>query len=247
MKGYTSSQAMLRYFDMLVRGFGAPARAAAALVLILLAGCTPQGALLMAALPEGTVPILLSNLQGMEEGNLKRVAELESRKDWDGLAKFAEENLARDRNNADWWFVAGYAHSQAGRHERAIECYSERVRLAPEDMLGWNQLAQSYRDAGQPQRAVQTLNNAHLVRKGTPSTYFLLGESYSDLNRYLPAAAAYREAVHQNSEFAQAWFGLGRAYSRLNRAADFEQALKALTPLNPALAKELAEMRPGPR
>lgn len=217
------------------------------LALSLLAACTPQAALIIAALPDGTIPKLLSHLQGVEEGNLKRVADLESRRDWDGLTKFAEENLAKDRNDANWWLVAGYAHSQAGRKQRAIECYSEMVRLAPDDMLGWSLLAQAYRDTMQPQRAVQTLNNAHLVHKGTAETWFLLGESYSDLNRDLPAAAAYREAVKMNGEFAQAWFGMGRAYARLSRRDDFERALKVLERLNPPLARELAELRPAPR
>ena len=217
------------------------------LALLALSACTPHTAALVAALPDGTVPILLSQVKGMEEGNRKRVAELEARKDWEGLTKFAEENLARDRNSSDWWTVAGYAHSQAGRHRRAIECYSEVVRLAPDDMLGWNLLAQSYRDAKQPLRAVQTLNNAHRVRQGTAETWFLLGESYSDLNRDLPAASAYREAVQQNSGFARAWFGLGRAYARLGRRAEFEQALKRLEMLNAPLAKELALLRPASR
>jgi len=124
---------------------------------------------------------------------------------------------------------------------RAILGYS------PDDMLGWNLLAQAYRDAKQPQRAVQALSNAHLVSKGTAETWFLLGESYSDLDRYLPAASAYREAIKMNGEFVQAWFGVGRAYARLNRRAEFEQALKTLERLSPPLAKELAEMRPASR
>lgn len=219
----------------------------AGLALAAMSACTPQAALVVSALPEGTIPVLLSHLQGMEESNRKRVIELESRKDWDGLAKFAEENLAKDRNNADWWFIAGYAHSQAGRGQRAIECYGEMVRLAPDDTVGWLFLAQTYRDTRQPLRAVQTLNNAHLVRDGTAATFFLLGESYGDLNRDLPAAAAYREAVKLNSDFAQAWFGLGRANARLGRRTEYEQALKSLERLDPALAKGLAELRPPPR
>jgi predicted Zn-dependent protease len=218
-----------------------------AALALALAGCTPQSMLASALIPDGTTSILLSHLQGAEEGNRKRVAELEARKDWDGLAKFADDNLAKDKNNVDWWFVAGYANTQAGRHPRAIECYSEMVRLAPDEMLGWGSLAQSYRDAKQPLRAVQVLNNAHNVRKGSSETYFLLGESYADLNRDLPATEAYREALKLNREFAQAWFGLGRASARLGRAADYESALKELAKLNPARAKELAELRPGPR
>ena len=217
------------------------------LALLALPACTPQTAALFSLLPDGTIPILLSHVQGMDESNRKRIAELESRKDWDGLTKLAEENLAKDRHNSDWWTVAGYAHSQAGRHPRASECYSEVVRLVPDDMLGWNLLAQSYRDAKQPLRAVQALNNAHRVRPGTAESWFLLGESYSDLDRDLPAAGAYREAVQQNGEFAQAWFGLGRAYARLGRRAEFEQALKNLERLDAPLAKELAELRPASR
>jgi len=216
-------------------------------VLLALPACTPHTLALFSLLPDGTTSILLSHFQDMDESNQKRVAELEARKDWEGLTKLAEENLARDRNSSEWWIVAGYAHSQAGRHQRASECYSEVVRLAPDDMLGWSLLAQSYRDAKQPLRAVQTLNNAHQVRQGTAETWFLLGESYLDLGRDLPAVSAYREAVQRNGEFARAWFGMGRAYARLGRRAEFEQVLKRLEELNMPLAKELAELRPTPR
>jgi tetratricopeptide (TPR) repeat protein len=210
-------------------------------------GCSPQALLLMSAVPDGTTSVLLSHFQGEEHANRKRIAELEARKDWDGLAQFAEANLAKDRNNANWWLVAGYAHSEGGRQQRAIECYSEMVRVSPDDMLGWSLLAKSYRDTRQPLRAVQALNNAHLVRRGTAETYFLLGESYADLDRDLPAAAAYREAIQLDETLARAWFGLGRTSARLGRSADFDTVLKTLTRLDPALAQELAGLRPGRR
>ena len=219
----------------------------AALALAALLGCTVAQSLLLSALPDGTTSILLSHLQGMEEGNRKRVADLEARKDWDGLVKLAGENLARDPNNADWWTVAGFAHSQAGRHALAIQCFSDVVRLSPDEMLGWSLLAQSYRDVKEPARAVQTLNNAHRVRGGSAETWFLLGESYSDLNRDVAAESAYREALGFNRDFAQAWFGLGRVYARLGRTADFDQALKSLARLDTALADQLAKLRPSTR
>jgi predicted Zn-dependent protease len=212
-----------------------------------LPACTPQAMLASALIPDGTSSVLLSHLQGEEDGNRKRILELEARKDWNGIAKFAEENLAKDKNNASWWFVAGYAHAEAGHRQRSIDCYTEMVRLSPDDPAGWIVLAQAYRDAKQPLRAVQTLNNAHVVRNGTASTYYLLGESYADLDRDLPASAAYREATRLDGEFAQAWFGWGRTSARLGRVADYEVALKALQKLHPALAKDLAELRPARR
>jgi tetratricopeptide (TPR) repeat protein len=224
-----------------------PLQWAAVLALLACCGCTPQQALLMSVIPDGTASILLSHFQDEEVGNRERIAELEGSKDWDGLAQFAEANVKKDKNNANWWLVAGYAHSEAGRRDRAIECYGEMVRLAPDDMLGWSLLAKSYRETRQPLRAVNALNNAHLVRQGTAETYFLLGESYSDLDRDLPAAAAYREAVQLDTNLSRAWFGLGRASARLGRAADFDSALQSLSRLDPALAKELAELRPARR
>lgn len=215
--------------------------------ILALAACSPQAVVVSALLPDGTLSVLLSHLEKEEEGNRRRIVELEGRKDWNGLAKFAEDNLAGDRNNASWWLVAGYAHSQAGRMARAIECYGEMVRLAPDDLLGWTLLAQALRNTKQPQRAVQTLNNAHLATKGTAETWFMLGESYAELDRDLPAISAYREAVKMNDEFARAWFGLGRAYSRLNRRVEFEETLKKLERLSPPLAKQLAELRPASR
>jgi tetratricopeptide (TPR) repeat protein len=224
------------------------ARAAGvALVLCALAACALQEEQPIGKLPDGTVSILLTHLKSIGEGNQKVISVMESRKDWNGLAKLAEDIIPTDRHNADWWFVAGYAYSKAGRHGLAVERFGERVRLAPDDLLGWNLLAQSYRDAGQPLRAAQTLTNAHLVRPGTPATWYLLGECYSDLNRYLPAAAAYREAVKLDSKFAQAWFGLGRSAAQLGQRADYDRALKALRQLDPALANELSGIRPRER
>ncbi len=204
-------------------------------------------ALLSSLIPDGTTSILLSHLKGREEGNQKRVLEMESRKDWDGLVKLAEENLAKDRKNTAWWLVAGYAHTQAGRHQRAIECFREMAELSPDDVTSWELLAQSYRAAGQPQRAVQTINNALRVKDDVPSIWLVLGQSYDDLARADLAFGAYRTAVKLDKELAQAWFGLGRASARLNRRTEFEQAVKVLEGLNPPLAQELAAMRPGSR
>ena len=205
-----------------------------------LAACTPQAGLLMSLLPDGTVPILLSNLARVNEANRQRLEDFERRGDWNGLARFAEENLARDKSNADWWLVAGYAYSRLGQHQRATERYDEAVRLAPEEAIGWNLLAQSYRATGQAQRAISTLNNALLALRDAPVTFYLLGESYSDIGRFDLASVAYQEALKIDSDFAEAWFGMGRSYLRLGRSAEAGEIVIVLERLNPRLAKELA-------
>jgi tetratricopeptide (TPR) repeat protein len=207
-----------------------------------LAACTPQAGVLMAVLPEGTVPTLLSHFERVDDSIRQRLVEFERRGDWKGLAAFAEENLAKDKANADWWMVTGYAYSRLEQYSRAIEYYAEAVRLAPDEATGWNLLAQAYRGAGQPERAIATLDNALRVRQDSPMTFYVLGESYSDVGRLEAAAGAYQQALKLNNEFAQAWFGMGRVDIRLGRDAEAREIVKLLERLDQGLASELANL-----
>ena len=239
----------MRSIGMWLSSGPAPSVKAALLAAVLLAflGCTPQSAFLIGMLPDGTISALLSHVDSQNEPLRKLVYDMEVRKDWNGLAKLADENLNINRNSADWWFISGYAHSQASRPGRAADSFGHVVRLAPEDPANWTLLAHALRDSKQPAKAVQALGTAHQLRRGTPASYYLLGESYADLDRDLPAISAYREALQIDADFAKAWFGLGRSSARLGRTADYEAALKSLNRLDPKLAKELTALRPAGR
>jgi len=195
--------------------------------------------MLMSALSPGTMSVLGSHLQRVEDANRTKVAELEAKSDWEGLLRLADENLALQRSNADWWVVAGYANTRLARHARAAECFSEVVRLEPDEALGWHLLAQSYRDMKEPQRAVAVLDRALLALRDSPATHFLLAESYSDLQRFRAAAAAYRQALTLDPRLVPAWYGLGRAELQNGRPAEAERAVKALEPLDGRLAAAL--------
>jgi tetratricopeptide (TPR) repeat protein len=214
-------------------------RALAAALALACCACTPQQQLIMSLLPDGTIPVLLSHFERMDDTNRRRIVEFEQRRDWGGLAGFAEANLAKDRSNSNWWLIAGYAYSQLEQRRRAIECYTEVVRLEPQDILGWNLLAQAYRLTGQPERALQIANRALAVRTDSPETWFLVGESESDLGRAEPAVKAYRRAIQLEERYAHAWLGLGKAYRRLGRSAEFNHVAQVLDKLNPPLAREL--------
>jgi tetratricopeptide (TPR) repeat protein len=202
----------------------------------LLAACTTAGQLLFALVPDGTVSMLLGKLERESDTNRKRVAELERKADWPGLAKFADENIAKEPNNASWWLVAGVANSKQKHHARAIECYQEIVRLDPTAPEGWNLLAQEYRITGEAQRAVEVLTRALAALRESAITLTLLGESYSDLAQFEPAALAYRQALDIDGGLTQAWSGLARAHIRLGRHAEAESIAQAMEKTNPQLA-----------
>jgi tetratricopeptide (TPR) repeat protein len=215
------------------------------LAIALCAACTPQQMLLNALVPDGTASVLLGNLQSVPDANRQRIAEMERQGDWAGLAKFAEQNIAKDQFSAEWRLIGGYACSQLRDYPRAIAHFSELVRLAPDDATGYHFLAETQRAAGQPERAVATLERALLVVRESPLTYQLLGEANTDLARYVPAAAAYRRALAIDPKSAEAWFGLGRASVRLARGAEAREALQALEQLRSPRAAELRAMITG--
>lgn len=217
-----------------------PLHLIAALACVLLASaCTPKGMLLSALLPQNTVNIVLGNLERVPDENRRRVAELEKAGRWPELASLAEAELSKDRANADWWLIAGYANSRSGKHHRAAEAYNEVVRLEPDNAAGWHLLAQSHRAAGEPERAVRVLERARYALRDSPLTPYLLGESYSDLKRYDLAVPAYRDALRIEERFPAAWFALAMSYARLGRTGEAREAGLRLEKLDPAAAERL--------
>ena len=201
-----------------------------------LAACTPAGKLLFSLIPDGTIPTLLSHLERESDINRKRVAALERSADWQGLAKFADENIAKDRANASWWLVAGYANSRHKNHARALECFRELIRLEPDSPDGWNLLAQEHRAVGESQRAVDVLTQALTALRDAPLTLFLLGESYSDLGRFELAARSYRQALDWDGGLMPAWAGLARSQIKLGRMSEAESIARSVEKSNPQLA-----------
>lgn len=202
-------------------------------------GCTPQQMLVQALIPDGTASMLLSHLQGVEDGNRRRISDMEQKGDWAGLTRFADANIISDPFSPEWRMIGGYAQLQLRDYSRAMTYFSEMIRLAPDDATGYHFLAETQRAAGQPQRAVATLERALLVVRESPLTHQLLGEAYSDLGRYRPAAESYHRALALDPMLVDAWFGMGRASLQLGRAADARDALTELERLRSPRATEL--------
>ena len=205
------------------------------------AACGPKAALIGALLPQSAVNVMLGSLERVSDENRLRVDALVREKRWDALATLAEGELAKDRANADWWLVRGYALSQLSRHRMASEAYAEVVRLTPDDPAGWHLLAQTHRAQGEPERAVRLLENARYALRDSPMTAYLLGESYGDLRRYDLALAAYREALKIEQRFPAAWYALAVSAARTGRGAEAREAEARLAKLDPVMAKQLRE------
>jgi len=186
-------------------------------------------------------PLLASALVGRGDSldERERIAELNQKRDWDGLLRHAEVRQRRDPEGSDWGVIAAYAWMRRGDYPKATSALSRVIQRNPEDIGAWNLLGESQRLAGQPGQAVRTLERASAIGRTSFATFFLLGEAYRDASRLDRAASAYREAARLEPEFARAWFEMGAAYVRLGERDEVPPVLERLDKLDPALAQEL--------
>ena len=186
-------------------------------------------------------PLLASALVGRGDSldERERIAELDQKRDWDGLLRYAEERQRRDPEGSDWGVVAAYAWVRRGDYPKATSALSRVIQRNPEDVGAWNLLGESQRRAGQPGQAIRTLERASAIGRTSFVTFFFLGEAYRDAHRPDRAIAGYREAARLEPEFARAWFELGAAYVRLGERDEVPVVLERLKKLDPMLAEEL--------
>ena len=171
----------------------------------------------------------------------KLIAELNKKKDWSGLLRFAQAKQRQDPAGSDWGVVGGYALFRLGEYAKAISVLTPVLQSNPEDIGAWNLLGETQRRAGQPGQAVRTLERASVVGRTSFVTFFFLGEAYRDTQRLDRAVQAYREAVRLAPDFAQGWFELGSASARIGERNEAATALDNLQKLDPALAAKLKE------
>jgi tetratricopeptide (TPR) repeat protein len=201
--------------------------------------------MLTQALLMPVTPLLSSAIaKAGEQGQYgERIAELEQKQDWQGLAALAESRIGTDRKVSEWWVIYGYAQLQMSDYVRAVAAFSRATELSPEDVDAWNMLGEAQRLSGQPGRAVQTLGRALAIDPTSPITRFLLGEASRDDGRLERAKAHYREALGLDRKYAPALFGLATVLMRIGPADEYQAAYEQLQKTDPALAEQLLSMQ----
>jgi cytochrome c-type biogenesis protein CcmH/NrfG len=197
----------------------------------------------MESAPLPADPLAASALVGRGDTYEMRqlIAELDRKQDWAAMVQLAIEQQKRDPEGSDWGVVAGYGWMRSRDYAKAIAALSRVTQRNPEDVSAWNLLGETQRQAGQPGRAVQTLEHASIIGRTSFLTFFLLGEAYRDAGRLDRAVSAYREAVRLEPLFPRGWFELGSAQVRIGERRDAEASLEILQKLDPALADRLKE------
>src|SRR5262249_48524767 len=90
----------------------------------------------------------------------KLISELNKKKDWAGLLRFAQGKQRQDPAGSDWGVIGAYALFRQSDYQKAVALLTPVVRSNPEDIGAWNLLGEAQRRAGQPGQATRTLERA---------------------------------------------------------------------------------------
>lgn len=120
-------------------------------------------------------------------------------------------------------YERGDADYAAGKYKKAIEQFSEAVRLRPDWAQAHYALALSLTETEALKEAIKEFKQ---VLKRNPKeelkilSYYNMGNAYADLGKYKEAIESYQEAIKLNPELSRPHNNLGLTYAALDRLAE---------------------------
>lgn len=127
------------------------------------------------------------------------------------------ENLAVSHNDR------GLAYYDKGDHDRAIQDYTEAIRLNPVLSVAHSNRGNTYSDKGDYDEAIRNYDEAIRINPDYDLAYNNRGWAYHQRGDYDQAIRDYNEAIRINPEDANAYNNRGLAYAE---KSDFDRAIE---------------------
>lgn len=133
----------------------------------------------------------------------------------------------------------------AGNDE--IQRFEDQYRRNP-DSLVFARLADAYRKAGDPDRALQLLDEGIRRHRDYPSAHIIQARTFIDLERSAEADAAFRHVLELDAQNLVAMRGLAALTEERGdraEAVEWYERIEALDPLNAEASEALLRLRGG--
>ena len=141
--------------------------------------------------------------------------------------------LARNPAASMAWFNLGSTLLKEGRHEEAIACLREGLRLRPDDAPGYNDLGCELVVVGRAEEALPIFARALELRPGYAEVHNNLGNALRSLGRVDEAVACYERALQLKPAYAEAHNNLGCELAAKGRTTEAIYHLEQAVRLNP--------------
>lgn len=163
------------------------------------------------------------------------------------LIPFGRSKSLVEQDQARQWTCGGLDAAEKGRFGDACSCFSQAVKLNPQDPQIQVHLAQAYLQKGDIKSAISNLEQAvskSELRGGDPTINVALGELYLSNGQWLPAVRQAELALNRNGKLAEAWALKGKTeYAKGNMSAALAHFHRAIgyQPKMPDVQLQIAE------
>lgn len=143
---------------------------------------------------------------------------------------------------------SGYHFWRAGMYEEAIREYNASIRLEPDQLSAYTDLAAIRRELGQPERALETMLLAKDRFPPRALIEYKLGIAYAQNGDLEEAVDAFARAVELQPRYWRAWRNLGKANLKLGNYAKAVRAYEkgfSIHDLGPASRVDLGRAYMG--
>ena len=148
----------------------------------------------------------------------------------------AEEAIALDPRSAAAWALRGRTAQAEGNARAALADFQRSLGFASDNPAVLLNMAEAYRQLGQPDRALASLDSL-LDRYGpgeeTQQALYLKGLALSALGRNLEACDSYRLALQRGRPTAELYFRLGQSELAAGSAPQARAAIEQALALEP--------------
>jgi tetratricopeptide (TPR) repeat protein len=163
------------------------------------------------------------------------------RGDYNSAVTFAEQAAKAAPQDADLWFLFGYAARMAGRYPASVDAYNRGLQDRPNSAQGIGGLAQTYAKMGRNEEARQLFLKLAEANPRDAGALQLAGELSMTSDPLLAVDLLRRAAAMQSSPRTDLL--LARAYQRLGRPEEARQLLaraKSRAPRDPDILRAIA-------
>jgi len=142
------------------------------------------------------------------------------------------------RTEADAKFQQAFALHEQGRLGEARSLYEQALQLQPEHFDAWHLMGVLAAQAGDPQRAVESIAKAIAIDPKNPAAHNNQGNALRELGRHAEAVRSYEQAISLEPRSALLYFNRGNSLTDCKRYAEavasYDQAI-ALEPGAPEI------------
>src|SRR5579863_8170508 len=164
------------------------------------------------------------------------------RNDYAAAVSYAEQAAKSAPQNAELWFLLGYAARLDERYPMSIDSYTHGLRLQPNSVRGLAGLAQTYARMGRTQEAEHLLQKVVQANPKDANSLQLAGELMLNSDPkasldLLQRAAALRTSAHGDILIAHAYDRLGQP----DESAKYLSRARSQAPRDPEVLRAVAQ------